>query len=123
MEKRRIKAGDKTLLFKRLGIAEDEDIDRIKKRFGLKDVEEDDISGELQSKTNIGRKRSRYKLAKEQSVKDDLVDMISDRQAKQEALEDMREDEIIEMEKRQALVKGMFRDDNIGYSPIIIKAA
>lgn len=35
----------------------------------------------------------------------------------------MGEDEIIEMQKREALVKGMFRDDNIGYAPIIIKAA
>jgi translation initiation factor IF-2 len=35
----------------------------------------------------------------------------------------MREDEILEMQKREALVKGMFRDDNMGYSPIVIKAA
>ena len=38
MEKRRIKAGDKTLLFQRLGIAEDEDIERLKKKFGIKTV-------------------------------------------------------------------------------------
>ena len=35
-EKRRIKAGDKTILFQRLGIAEEEDIDRLKKKFGVK---------------------------------------------------------------------------------------
>lgn len=66
MEKRRIKAGDKTLLFKRLGIAEDADINRIKKRFGIKgEAEEEDISGILETKTNIGRKRSRRKVIKE----------------------------------------------------------
>jgi len=36
MEKRRIKAGDKTLLFQRLGIAEEADIDKIKRKFGIK---------------------------------------------------------------------------------------
>ena len=78
LEKRRIKAGDKTLLFKRLGIAEDEDIDRIKKKFGIKaDAEEENISSLLEGKSNIGRRRSRRKLAREQAVKDDLVDMIS----------------------------------------------
>ena len=35
-EKRRIKAGDKTLLFQRLGIADDQDIDKLKRRFGVK---------------------------------------------------------------------------------------
>ena len=66
LEKRRIKAGDKTLLFKRLGIAEDEDIDRIKKKFGIKgEDEEEEISSILDSKSNIGRKKSRYKLRKE----------------------------------------------------------
>lgn len=36
LEKRRIKAGDKTVLFAKLGIAEEEDIDRLKRRFGVK---------------------------------------------------------------------------------------
>ena len=79
LEKRRIKAGDKTLLFKRLGIADDEDIDRIKKKFGIKEEENEEIASVLESKTNIGRKRSRRKVAKEQAVKEDLVDMLTSR--------------------------------------------
>jgi hypothetical protein len=35
-EKRRIKGGDKTILFSKLGIIEDSDIDKLKKKFGVK---------------------------------------------------------------------------------------
>lgn len=65
-EKRRIKAGDKTLLYQRLGIAEEQDIDRLKKRFGVEGkLEEQNIEEVLEGKTNIGRKRSRRKVLQE----------------------------------------------------------
>ena len=72
-EKRRIKAGDKTLLFSRLGIAEEKDIDALKKKFGVKSaLDEQNIEEVLEGKTNIGRKRSRRKVAQEEQVKDSL---------------------------------------------------
>jgi len=65
-EKRRIKAGDKTVLFQRLGIAEEEDIDKLKRRFGVKSkADEENIDEVLENRTNIGRKRSRRKVANE----------------------------------------------------------
>lgn len=65
-EKRRIKAGDKTLLYQRLGIAEEQDIDRLKKRFGVEGkLEEQNIEEVLEGKTNIGRRRSRRKVLQE----------------------------------------------------------
>ena len=41
-EKRRIKSGDKTLLFQRLGIADDQDIDKLKRKFGVSKVDLDE---------------------------------------------------------------------------------
>ena len=63
-ERRRIKGGDKTLLYTRLGIAEESDIDVLKKKFGVKNVhDESNIDEMIDEKTNIGRKRSRRKVA------------------------------------------------------------
>jgi hypothetical protein len=63
-ERRRIKGGDKTLLYTRLGIAEESDIDVLKKKFGVKNVlDESNIDELIDEKTNIGRKRSRRKVA------------------------------------------------------------
>lgn len=99
-EKRRIKAGDKTLLFQRLGIAEDEDIEKLKKRFGVKTkVDEQNIDEVLESKSNIGRRRSRRKLAQEQQVKDNLKSLIEERNQENEDMLEMDEDEIIEKQK------------------------
>ena len=40
-EKRRWKAGDKTVLFQKLGIADDNDLDKLKKRFKIKNEDEE----------------------------------------------------------------------------------
>jgi len=65
-EKRRIKAGDKTILFQRLGIAEEEDIDKLKRRFGVKTkADEENIDEVLENASNLGRKKSRRKVANE----------------------------------------------------------
>lgn len=40
-EKRRLKAGDKTVLFQKLGIADDNDLDKLKKRFKIKNEDEE----------------------------------------------------------------------------------
>lgn len=65
-EKRRIKAGDKTILYQRLGIAEEQDINRLKKRFGVEGkLAEENISEVLEGKSNIGKRKSRRKLLQE----------------------------------------------------------
>ena len=59
------------MLFQRLGIADDSDIDRLKKRFGIKTKEdEENIDEVLESATNLGRKKSRYKLKNEKKIKE-----------------------------------------------------
>ena len=62
-EKRRIKAGDKTILYQRLGIAEDQDINRLKKKFGVKSkLDEQNIEEILDERSNIGKRKSRRKI-------------------------------------------------------------
>lgn len=64
LEKRKIKAGDKTLLFHRLGIAEESDINKLKKRFGIQSSidNEENINEIIDGKSNIGRRKSKRKL-------------------------------------------------------------
>jgi len=89
-EKRRIKAGDKTVLFQKLGIAEEEDIEKLKRRFGLKNKgDEENIDEILDSKSNLGKKKSRRKLANEQMAKDDLKRLIMERNEQKEKEENM----------------------------------
>ena len=111
-EKRRIKAGDKTLLFSRLGIAEEKDIDALKKKFGVKSaLDEQNIEEVLEGKTNIGRKRSRRKVAQEEQVKDSLKQLIIDRNEEKEQELYMDEEELMERQKEKAKITEMFRDD------------
>ena len=66
MEKRRIRGGDKTLLFSRLGIADESDIDKLKKKFGIKTQEEEEnIEEVLETRSNVGRRKARRKLRAE----------------------------------------------------------
>jgi hypothetical protein len=51
-ERRRIKGGDKTLLYTRLGIAEESDIDVLKKKFGVKNVLDESNIDELIDEKN-----------------------------------------------------------------------
>ena len=65
------------MLFQRLGIADDSDIDRLKKRFGIKTKEdEENIDEVLESATNLGRKKSRYKLKNEKIVKESFKQLL-----------------------------------------------
>ena len=56
-------------------------------------------------------------------MKDNLKELIQERNQENLDLAEMDEDEIIEKQKQKAKIQEMFRDDNIGYQPIIIKAS
>lgn len=123
-EKRRVKAGDQSILFSKLGIADDEDIERLKRRFGIKQFEDDDNIDELlEGKTMLGKKKTKRKLAKEQMLKESLKQMIHHKKEEEELGELMDEHEKQEALKEKAKIQELFRDDNIGYQPIIIKAS
>lgn len=62
-EKRRIKGGDKTILYHKLGIAEEADIERLKKKFGgVSALDEQNLEEVLEGRSALGRKKSRRKL-------------------------------------------------------------
>ena len=97
-EKRRIKAGDKTVLFQKLGIADEEDIDKLKRRFGVKSKQdEENLDEVLASKSNLGKKTSRRKIANEEQAKDDLKRLIQERNDQLEQESMMDEHELIEL--------------------------
>merc|ERR1711865_316090 len=84
---------------------------------------EENIAEVLEGKSNIGKRKSRRKLLQEQTQKEALVDLIQKRDEEAKLLKDMDAEEIQEMEKEKARVRDLFRDDSIGYCPIIIKAS
>jgi hypothetical protein len=48
-----------------LGIADDNDIEKLKKRFKVKNEDEEEIEDHLLTQSNIGKKKSKRKLAQE----------------------------------------------------------
>jgi translation initiation factor IF-2 len=96
----------------------------MKKKFGIKSQqEEDNIEEVLEGKSMLGRKRSRRKLRREQMMKDNLVAMITDKKEQEELDELMTEEERLDALREKAKIQQLFRDDSIGYQPIIIKAS
>jgi len=52
----------------------------LKKQFGVKTkLEEANIEETLEERTNVGRRQSKRKIRKEQQVKDNLVEIIEQR--------------------------------------------
>ena len=62
--------------------------------------EEENIAEVLEGKTNIGRKRSRRKVLQEQAKKDDLVSLIQARSERADALKDLNESDLLEIERK-----------------------
>ena len=125
-EKRKIKSGDKSILFSKLGIASEQDIDKLKSEFGIAknvEIDVDNIDEILENTTKIGRKKSRFKLRNEAAEKERMKEMILEQQEKQELLELMDEEEYRREQMEQSYVREMFRDENTGYQPVMIKAA
>ena len=48
-----------------MGIADDNDIEKLKKKFKVKNEDEDDLEEHLLTQSNIGRKKTKRKLAME----------------------------------------------------------
>lgn len=104
-EKRRIKAGDKTVIFHKLGIIEEEDINKLKRKFGIKTKEdENNIDEILDSKSNVGRRKSKWKLQNEDEIKTQLKDMIKMRNENKEIEKTLTEEELLDRQKEKAKI-------------------
>ena len=103
-------------MFQKLGIADEEDIDKLKRRFGVKSKQdEQNIDEVLASKSNLGKKTSRRKIANEEQAKDDLKRLILERNEQKEQESMMDEHELIELQKEKAKIQEKFRDETLDY--------
>ena len=104
-EKRRIKAGDKTILFQRLGIAEEEDINRLKKKFGVKSkMDEQNIDEILDERSNIGKRKSRRKIMQENEQKEILKSLLMERNIENEENAELDEYDLLQKQKEKAKI-------------------
>lgn len=78
IEKRKIKGGDKTLLYERLGLLEEKDLKQYYAKYGIKEdniADHEQLQEDLEGRTKLGRRkqRSRFAKMKEQVDKDLLL--------------------------------------------------
>lgn len=125
-EKRAIKSGDKTLLYQRLGLLEDADIQQYQSKFGIKNeqMSSENLTEALADKTLLGKKRSNFKKKREQGLKDHFVEMVRIQEEEKKIREEMTQDELDQLNAEKAQLKAMFREDadDDSYCPIIIKS-
>ena len=65
IEKRKIKGGDKTLLYERLGLLEEKDLKQYYAKYGIKQENIDDqaaLEEELAGRTKLGRRKSKSRF-------------------------------------------------------------
>lgn len=67
-------------------------------------MDEENMDDVLDSKSNIGRKKSRRKIRQEDQVKDSLKQLIIDRNEEKALLEEMDEEELMEHKKKKAKI-------------------
>lgn len=99
IEKRKIKGGDKTLLYERMGLLDEKDLKQYYAKYGIK---QDSITGqeqlqeELEGRTKLGRRkiRSRFHNMKEQQDKDLLMKVHENLEKERQEMEEMNEEEL-----------------------------
>jgi hypothetical protein len=81
LEKRAIKGGDKSIIYEKLGMLEESDIQAYKGKYGVKEEDLDDAESlreSLSDKSRLGNKktRSRFHRKKEAANKEHFVSMV-----------------------------------------------
>lgn len=132
LEKRAIKGGDKSIIYEKLGMTSEKDINMYKGKYGVTDEALEDaeaLKQELSDKSRLGTKKtkSRYHRKKEHLNKEHFVNMVDSYNEEQARLAELDEDELRAELQEKAQMKAYFRqdDDDEGsrFYPIIIKAS
>jgi hypothetical protein len=81
LEKRAVKGGDKSIIYEKLGMINEADIDVYKGKYGVKDEDLDDaeaLRASLDDKSRLGSKksRSRFHRKKEHANKEHFINMV-----------------------------------------------
>lgn len=129
-ERSKLRAGDKSILYEKLGLVEEKDIQRLQSQFRVKteDLENEDALHEQLGETQVlGQKKSksvrhnrRIDLQKEH-----LEKMVHELHIKQKYESQLDEEDKQTYEAQQAKIKDFIRNDSEtfnNYCPIIIKA-
>jgi hypothetical protein len=97
IEKRKLYGGDKTILYEKLGLIEESDIEKYRKKLGIKkdvDLETADIDALLEDTVvTKGKKMSRLTRLKKEFDKTEFKKILSDFQNEKEKIKLMDEDE------------------------------
>lgn len=123
-----MRKGDKTILYEKLGLLEEQDLKAYQTKFGIKNdqmTSEADLLENLKDKNIIGvrRQRSRYHKARQEQGKEHFVSMMHQINEEKNAMEEMDEEELRAAQAQKAKLKAMFREDTNDdqFCPIIVK--
>jgi hypothetical protein len=97
----------------------------MKKKYGIQQdqLDETNIDTVLESKTRIGRRKSKRKLHNEALEKEGLKEMILEQKQLDSKLQAMDDEEVLEYQRERSKISEMFRDEEVEYFPVIIKAS
>ena len=99
IEKRAVKGGDKSIIYEKLGMLQESDINAYKGKYGVKDEDVDDaesLRDSLNDKSRLGTKKSksRFHRKKEQANKEHFITMVENYNEEQSRLAELDEDEL-----------------------------
>ena len=99
IEKRAVKGGDKSIIYEKLGMLQESDINAYKGKYGVKDEDVDDaesLRDSLSDKSRLGTKKSksRFHRKKEQANKEHFITMVENYNEEQSRLAELDEDEL-----------------------------
>lgn len=136
MEKRKLYSGDKTILYEKMGLIEESDIEKYRKKLGLKKgidlvgKEEDEIEELLEESSANNqvagqkrRKNSTFKRRNETFNKEELKKLVQEYNEEKKRLEEMDPEERQKYEQERLKLKEVYRDEDIKHYPIVIKAS
>jgi Translation-initiation factor 2 len=140
IEKGKIYGGDKTIMYEKLGLVEENDLERYRKKLGIKkgvdltsmDVEDVDsilekgsqnLSQAVSASANPKKKQTYMQKKKLDYDREEFKKIIGDLKEEKEKLEIMDEEERKQYQEEKLKLKEVFRDEDVKHYPIIIKAS
>jgi hypothetical protein len=133
IEKGKLYGGDKTILYDKLGLINESDLEKYKGKVHIKDeIDFKGISEEALDKMledtgfyikHKARKKNPSKMWKKEFDIKEFKHLVSEYQKEQEKLEGMNESERAQYVSERARIKEYLRDDTPKYFPLIIKAS
>lgn len=128
IEKRKLYGGDKTILYEKMGLIDETDIEKYRRKLGINkdvDLETADIDTLLEQ-TDIAKgkkKSSGLTRSKKNFEKEEFKKILADYNSEKEKIKLMDEEEYQEYNKERQQLKEVYRDEEIIHFPIIIKAS